>query len=197
MAVRYYFVPETVIAGGGRNGNDLRRPAYVVEVGVTSWGSLDMGAEPTFLLAADVTPAQDAAISAGAGTVAIPAAIDNIPAGAALTQTKAALEGLNIPAGGWVDGLSYRQIVRIVACLFLFVQRWRGLGGGRIFGGGVTLDTTIAQLPAAAVTRLQAVADSFGYTYAGITGTSTLRDVLYTLGRQWGNQPIMLGIVTL
>ena len=187
VSVRFYFVPKI---GDGLSSHSAFRPKYTdpgdlgVGLDVTGWSTMDYGAENLFLLGADVTPEQHTALSAQVDVLAVPALDSNV-SGVALSTVQDKLEAMNLP-GSWVmTSLTYRQVVRTVAKIILFMQRYNGQNGaGRLFGAGVTLDTQWNQLSQAERTRLRAVADSFGIDYSAVTNSMNLRQILRLLGDQ-------------
>lgn len=189
MAIRVYIVP-VVTANTGPGGAPCRAPDYVPALGVP-WSAMYYGLEPVALVRADVDAAQHSTLAASAPITVVPANLD-ASVGAAVTTVEAALESWSIP-GQWVaSGLTYRQVLRGVATIFQFAQRFDGLHRLRIFGGTVTLDTTVAQLPQAARDKLAAVSDSFGWDRSGVTGATTLRQLLRGAAQQW-NGGVLLG----
>src|SRR3990167_6875117 len=59
---------------------------------------------------------------------------------------------------------------------------WGGQGG--LLDGSINLDMTVSQIPADTRTWLQDVAGEFGLDYSGVTGSTTLRDLLKLLADQ-------------
>jgi len=153
--------------------------------------------EEVYLVAADVTTQQHNALAAHTDVTTIPANIDgNISAGA-LTAVKAALEALRIP-GNWVTtSHTYRQVLRMVAGLFQFSKRHFKLHSKILIPTANNMDQTWGDLPLLVRQELQATADSFGYDYSGVTGSTTIRTILKSLADQWGDQPIDMSVTVL
>lgn len=195
MASRLYLVP--VIGTGTRQ--EPRRAKYFSDFTrdtlPSSW--MDFGLEPVMLVGADVTNDQHLSISANIDVVSIPANIDATISALALTQVQNALEGMNIPANWVTTAMTYRFVLRVVVGMFQFAQRYQGLGGGRLFGTGISLGTQFNQLPAAVRSRLIETAESFGYDTSSLSGNSTIRQILKFLGDQWGSKSIVLGGITI
>lgn len=189
MATRLYVLP--LITTTTPKG-DRRDPKYLdTHLAGVEWSLMDMGDEPICLVAADVG-AEHAAFAAETDVLALPANLDQ-PLGAQLATVQNALEARNIPAG-WVQSThTYRQVVRVVAQAFQFLQRLQVVRPGRLFGGGVTLDTRFNQLPAAVRSALTAAATDLGYDTSGLTGTSTLRTILKTMADQWRQIELFIG----
>jgi hypothetical protein len=144
------------------------------------------------VVAADVSDAQHALVSAQTDVIAVPALDDVIPNASARNRVRSILEAGNIP-GSWVaTGMSYRVVLRTVLNVFQFFNRYVAKGG-RVFVTGITLDTTISQLPAIAVTRLQETAAEFGLDTSAVTGATTLRQVFKGLADQFGDVARQIG----
>lgn len=191
MALRVYLTP---IIGSGASVADSRRAKYFK--GTSASGKfvlIPYGLEPFGLVVAEVTPAQHTALTANSDLQSFPANLDTQLTAGVVTTVKAGLESLSIP-GGWVTtALTYRNLLRVVIQIFQFSQRFHGLGGGRLFPAGVTLDTQFSALSAGQRTSLQAAATSFGWDTSGLTGANTLRQILKAMADQWGSNPISVG----
>jgi hypothetical protein len=197
MTVRYYIMPLTVL--GSERG-----PKYMKWTGLASAGNptgidapyqlIDFGFEPTCMVVADVTDIQHAALAANLDVTAAPVNLDDTIANAAQRDNvRSKLEALNIPAG-WVDiGMTFRSVVRSVACLMLFAQRYHAISGRRIIEPGYTLDTIISDIPLEVRQGLKAAAASLGYDFTGISLSWLYRQGLKFLGDQWGAAPISFG----
>ena len=191
MAIQFYLLPIEQV-------NFARGPKYLKwrfsPTGLdVRWSAMDFGLEPVMLVWADVTNPQHTALSANTDVVSLPANIDNAISAGALNSVKAALEGLNIPAGWVTTGHTYRQVLRIVAGLFQFAQRFHGLHGERLFGGSFTMETQFRDLPQAVRTKLTQAAESHDYDTSALSGTSTVRQILKFLADQWDGEVIVMG----
>lgn len=155
----------------------------------------DFGADPTFLVASDVTPAELTALQALADVTVIPANLDS-QLGANLATVQGKLEALGLPANTITATNTYRQVLRGLVAIFAVAQRFQMLdtSDGRLFPPGITLATTVGSLSQATRDKInQAVTDA-GYTLTGVTGATTLRQVLNQLASQ--PSPItLLGVV--
>lgn len=146
------------------------------------WQYMDFGLEPTFLAALNLTAGQHATLTANADVTTVPANLDN-NVGGQLGNVQAALESLHIPADAVVAGTTYRQILRGIIGIFLVAQQFHSRSG-RLFPAGIDLTTTLGDLSLVVRTKLKDAAEFLGYDYAGLTLTSTLRDVLKTIANQ-------------
>jgi hypothetical protein len=185
MAVRFYLCPiETITDARGRT---VRRPAYYTAAGISRIEMNDYGNEPTCLLAADVTPAQHTALVANADVSAFPVDLDSL-VGANLATVKTALESKNLPADDVTANTPYRIILRWIIAIFSITT------SSPLFDGVVTLDTTLGQLTATQRAELKASAESSGYSTAGLTLQSTIREALRKAVGAAGPRT-MLGVV--
>jgi hypothetical protein len=189
------------IAGTGANSTDPRRPKYVKEapeLAGLQWSMMDYGHNPHCLMAADVSPAQDAFLVAQADVRAIPDDLDSA-VGGALNAVQNALEAMSIPAGWVTAGTTWREVVRTVGGLFQFAQRYASIANGQTFlPAGVNLNNTWGSISAARRTNVTNTAASFEppYSMAGITNGTTIRAALKLLADQWGDRPFVLGGMT-
>lgn len=195
MTVRFYLMPAVIDVVNGRL---TKHPKYDTLYRPT--GAMDYGREGHFLVAADVSPAEHAAISGNADVASFPANLDN-EIGAALATVTAEAESRNIPLAGIDATSTYRQLLRRVVLCCQLGQR---LEGERfrlfpasvrqaLFGGGITLDSAFNQLGANERTILIAVFDSFGFDRSALTAASTLRVILASFRAQWRGGDIDVG----
>lgn len=183
MAYRFYIMPK---AGTGVPHVDPFRMKYIDNADgsrqiVGHATGLDYGVMPLFLVAADVTTAENTSISGNADVLTAPATLNNT-IGANLATTQASLEAVNIPAEWITAGMTWRAMLLWLSRLFAFAQRYNGLNGSAPFIDAQTnLDLQVSQVPQAARDRYSATALSFGYDVALITGSMTIRQVLHAV----------------
>lgn len=188
MTLRVYLTP--VVARSDKPNS--RAPKYFWDLTGVWWGAMDYGLEPVFLVVADVTDAQHAALVANADLASVPANLDASIGAAGLTAARNALEGFGIPGQWLMAGTTWREAVRHCARLFQFAQRLHGLYGVRVYQSGITLGTTVGSLTAGQRNALLDVAQSFGWDTSGVTGAMTLRQALKVMANQWSG-PILIG----
>jgi hypothetical protein len=159
---------------------------------------MDYGLMPTALLWADVTPAQQTQAEGLSDVITIPENIDQAVGTAnALSQVQAALEALHIP-GGWITTAhTYREIMRKVAGLFQFSQRYHGRHAAALIRAGYDLSSLISDLPTNVRLSLNDTAQSLGYDTNPIAGSWTVRQALRYLADQWGDAPLFIGGIEL
>lgn len=189
--IRWYIWPV-------EEAGDRRGPKYLKWIGhpgqtLDQWAMADYGLMPTALLVADVTPAQHAQAAAQPDIVTIPENIDNTISGAALSVVTAELEALHIPSSWVTTSHTYRDVMRRVAHLFLFAQKYSGRHARRLIEAGFNLNTQISDLPTNVRVSLNDTAQSFGWDTSAIQGAWTVRQALWYLADQWGNEPILMG----
>lgn len=182
MAVRIYLMP--II--GGTGFTDPRRPKYMTTFPAFTWAMMDCGFEPVAIVGVqDIDVGTHATLVANLDVTALPANLSQ-QIGAQLTAVQTAVAALNIPEDWIQSTFTYLQVLRVVALMFLFMQRLYGtLPNVRLFGGTVTLATTISQLPANVRTALSTAATSLGFDTAGLTGATTLRAALKAMADQF------------
>lgn len=186
--VRFYLCPMEHITNS--RGWDVVRVKYYQQLGInlpTQWMEMnDYGNELLCLLALDVTPAQHAAMIANADVSAFPTDLDSVT-GANLATVQAALESRNLPADDVTANTSYRLILRWIIAIFSITTT------APLFSATVTMDTTLGELTATQRAELKAAAESAGYSTAGLTLQSTIRQALRKAVASAG-QRRMLGV---
>lgn len=182
MSTRFYLMPMVL---GGPGGTALV-PKYESTMQVEGVGTaiVPYGIENVCLVAASgINEATHLLVAANSDVVTLPENIDQ-SIGAQLAVVQARLEALHIPADWVQSGFSYRSILRVVVLIFQLAQRYRGLGFGRLLEGK-TLSTRWNQLSAGTKANLQQLASDLKFDTAGITNTSTIRQILKLLVDQW------------
>jgi hypothetical protein len=171
----------------------VREPKYISLWEPTNggkWTSFDYGDEPWCLVGiTDIPPAVETNLLANADVSTLPSDLDQTLGTTTARNTVAnRLEAVNMPGTWVVVGNTYREVVRFIGGVCQFAQRFQGISGipaNRWFTGGRTLDSTFSSLPVAARNSLTATAVSFGFSTAGITGASIMRDILKTAADQY------------
>ena len=113
------------------------------------------------------------------------------------TAAKAIFEAAFIPGLFINAGDTRREVIRGVVGMFLFSQRMTGrFGTGwrkRAQDLGITFASTWTTFPQALKDEFIDVRDSFGWEgNLGITGTSTLRDIMKVVSDQFEDTPIFI-----
>lgn len=198
MTQRLYILPLAHVDLG--SGREYVAPKYL-------WGSMAAGLagletvrwrqmryvwQDVTVVVADTDDTQHATLVGQADVFAVPALDSTIPNTTARNRVRTLLEGKGIP-GNWVGtGMTYRSVVRVV----LHAMHYHNVSialAGRIFAGSIDLSLTVSQLPAGAASRLQEAANRLGLDYSGVTGATTLRQLLQGMGQQLASVPVDLG----
>jgi hypothetical protein len=180
VALRFYVVPKI---GTGATPTDAIRPKYIGDLAVP-WSAMNYGLEETFLVGANVTGAQHTTINGNIDVISIPQNLDSAIGLVALSTVKDRLESLHVPSDWVTSDHTYRDVVRIVGKLFLYMQRFHGQQLTKFFQSGVTLDTRVNQLTAAQRTAMLEAAQSLGLDTSVATNTMTLRQALRLIVQQ-------------
>jgi hypothetical protein len=193
MAFRLYLVPvETNPINGGRGPkyfpyrNDPDPPALIQTADDGQnifFDSSRYGDEPQMLIAAYVSDADDATLAALPDVVKFADDLDSVVGDAALPGLQAALNALNIPGNLVTASTTWRLVARGIIGVFSIGICMQGKKRN-IFAGGVTLATTMNQIPAAPRADLQACCTSLGYDISSVTGSTTVRQLLVTIANQ-------------
>jgi hypothetical protein len=145
----------------------------------------DYGNEPWCLVGIlNIDTSTNTSLVSNADCTALPTDL-NLLVGGAHTTVTTNLESVNIP-GTWVTSAnSWRDVVLFVGAACQYAQRFQGLVGGRWFTGAITLDSTYGSLPVGARNGILTAALSFGFVTTGITGSSTLRQIITSAAQQY------------
>lgn len=196
--IRFYIVP--IERSGSQRGPQYFKwprdpdPANSIDV---PWSMKDYGLVDVGVVAADVTTAQHNQIVAHTDVLAIPTNLDNTLNAAAVTTARNFLEALNVPAGWVGQGDTYRAVLRSVTAIFLYMQRVTAITGTTVDWVNVPLSTQVRNIPTVWRDAMTQAATELGYDYSGVTGTTTLRQVLKSMADAWGDAPIYFGLTTL
>ena len=198
MAEKRLFLVPVEISDNARKAKYLRgrtlSPSDIPELQAASWSGMDYGEQDVMLVVVEVDSIQHALLAANLDVLALPLNIDQLLAPVAVSIVQTALEAHHIPAD-WVDDtFTYRQILKLVAGMFQFLQRCHGIGMGKLFSGAISLDTLFNQLPAAVRQKLIEAAQGLYLDYSSLTGGSSLRQILKAMGQQWATRSYALGL---
>lgn len=191
MTVRVYLMP---VLTAQRGGFTRRLPKYLGLVDGSRCTFIRYGQEDAGLFVVDSTDAQHAALVANADVRALPADLDTAVTNAARTQIVNALEALNVPAHWVANGQTFRIVLRRLVGMFLLLQRVHGRGFRFL---QQALDNQISTLPANVRQAMQDAAVDLQLDTAGITGATTLRVAMATIGAQFDQRPLLACKVSL
>jgi len=183
---RLYITPSL----GTGSDEDRWRPAYFDGV---AKAAMYYGGQMLFLVAADLTPAQDAAIIANADVIVFPFDLSTTIGGANLQNARNALEAALIPAQ-WVNATdTWLHVARMVGGMFQYMQRLWYYLPTLLVDSSAKLNTQWSSIPVDPYqTAILAAAASLNYTI-NPAPNDQLRVILESLAGQWGNKPFQLG----
>lgn len=171
--IRFYLVPAVIT----QNAETFSGPKYFDTLPTVSGYSVrDYGEQLLAMVAADVSTETDAFLAAQADVVKFADNLDQ-SVGPDLVALQVALELLKLPAQMLTANTTYRVVMRGIMACFAVAQCMQGKGFN-VFAPGVTLATTLSLLPVAARQALAGCAAELNYEQSGITGASTIRQVL-------------------
>lgn len=201
--IHFYLDPVEEIQLGGTT---YRGPKYIkwlhgtgtimpVTEELVNW--LDYGLRPTMLVVIDISDADHAFMASQDDVIDVPLNIDNTISAAALGAVQDALELLKVP-GTWVTTTNtYRDVLRAVAGLFSFAQKYHAMWLEQLVENNVDLGLKWSQIPQAKRTKVLATADALGIDYSPVTNQWTIRQILKFLADFWIETPFNFGFVTL
>lgn len=199
--IRFYILPidRQVI-----NGQVYRGPMYFNwrwnETGINCrWSMKDYGSYDTCVLAADILQADHDALILHADVYDFPemATLDD-----AMTQSDRGelldfLELYDIP-GDWIyAGITFREALRTITSMMLYMQRVAAIMGypGDPFGT-VTQNTQYQNVPNPLHDAMRQGALDLGYSW-DVSNVDQLRKIFKQMGDQWGSKGIFFGFIVL
>ncbi len=189
---RYYLARAVPVVRAGRELPNSQTAEHVTTTpGVESVAMMPFGGEGHYLIAVEAAADVHTTLAALPNVLALPEDLDRNLTG--VTALRTALETRNIPAHWLTTSLTYRQALRGLVGIFQFAQVYHAETGRRLFQDAITLTTRLNQIPLAERTRLSEVAAKTGLDTSGVTGTTTVRQLLKLLGDQWLEREIPLG----
>jgi hypothetical protein len=191
MAFRLYLVP----AIGTGAPTDPRRPKYLSAMAV-AYSGMDYGFQPVFLIAADLSPANDAAVIANPDAFGFPFDLSPQLSGGDANAASTALESFFIP-GNWITGaITWLTVARTTAGMFQYLQRLNGVLGNVILldgTGNKTLNTQFNQIDPTIQAAIIDAAQSLGYDTSFIQNNTQVRALIKNFADQWGVKPFHFG----
>jgi len=125
---------------------DARVPKYIHDASL-DYSLIDAGKRNLCLVNTDIPDASHVLLAAQSDVLSVPQNLDNNLSAAAVTIVKNKLDAMNVP-NGWVNtNLTYRQVLRVVAGIFLLAQRFETITGGDLFNA-LDQDTILRDIPA-------------------------------------------------
>jgi hypothetical protein len=199
MTIRWYLLPMEQNAAGTAHGPRYFEWRFDPDPpGLTSPKSyIDYGLIDQCMLVSDITSADHTSLTSHADVLSIPINLDNKLTATAVTAAHDYLEGIGTPAEWVSTTYTYRQVLRVVAGCFLYLQRVTALLGRSITLTGGTLDLQVQNIPTDIRAAMAQAANEMGYDYSTVTGTTTVRQILKAMAQAWGTTAINFGLATL
>jgi len=156
-----------------------------------NWSAMDYGFLSTMLiLSKDIAPTDKSFLEAQSDVYTFPSDLDTPVTDPAIDTF---FEGLHIPTDWLTPSTTYRELLRQLAGMFAFNQRYGGISGGEsVFGQGVTLETRWNSLTAQQQAWFIVTLESFGWA-SGVPGNQKLRSLVKSAGSIWDGTPFVLG----
>ena len=135
--LRFYIIPIDSVQGGKYKGPKYFKWRFNPDGIACKWNFMQYGLMPLgIILAHDIEDADNAYLESQDDVTALPLNIDNNISAGAVPIVQAELEALHIPAM-WVNTThTYRYILKIVAGLFQFAQRYKGQHARKLIEAG-------------------------------------------------------------
>lgn len=180
---RFYILPMLVQPPDARRPG-LRSPKYLYEDPFQQYPrrSIDYGAEDICITyIKGITQAHHDALTANPDVIGLPEDLQAQMTVGQVTGAQNFMEGINIPAG-WVNtSRTVGATLKIMVGLFEFFQTWRGLTGdrhGSPLNSGMAMNDEFNSMSLLNRSRLVVTMDRMNVDVSGLTGTSTLREIM-------------------
>lgn len=186
-----YLVPIEIVG-------EARGPKYFqfgiggIHPGITcQWAMMDYGFLPCALLAAfDIAPADHTALIANADVFYFP---DNLDGPVNDPAVDDFFESVNLPTDWLTPSTTWRELLRQVAGMMQFNQRYGGISGGHSIFENATLDSRLRNMTAQEQAWFRATVTRFGYDGNAVSANSRLRLLVKQAGNYWIGVPFYLG----
>jgi hypothetical protein len=192
-AQNFYFVPiEQVGSFRGPEylcwrGNPIGEPCIVAHFAMMDYGFINNA----LVLIFDITQADHDALCLNADVLCFPDDIDT-PASA---NAKAFVETVNLPSDWTTPSTTNRELLRRMAGMLQFNQRYGGtvcVGETFLGAGGITLETKWNALSQHQQDCFNNTLTSFGFP-SGVQGNPSLRTLIKRGGDLWDGVPFFMG----
>jgi hypothetical protein len=197
---KFYLIPVEVVT---QDDGLYRGPKYFTwqhdpdPPGIAcQWSMMDYGfINSALLLAKDITQADHDALILNADVYAFP---ENLDAAVPSNTVNVFFEAIKLPTDWLTPSTTYRELLRQVAGMMQFNQRYGGIyaeryGGWHSIFDTATLQTRLNQMSAQEREIFLATVQSFGYNPALVPLNSRLRQLVKSAGNYWVDQPFYLG----
>lgn len=195
MTVRFYVLP--LIRTPVRIPKYFADPKFGIPGINVSYSLQDYGEIDMCIVCTNVTNQQHNTLISNSDVLAIPINIDQNLTPNAVTTAVNFLETYNIPAG-WINTTqAYRYVLRIVTCMFMYMQKVKDILGHTITMPNGWASLTMAQVPTDIRSAMASAADAQNYDYSWVTGSTTVRQILKQMADNWSDTPIPFGMAVL
>lgn len=197
--IRFYILPVDVVTIAGQI---MRGPKYLEWFQNPSgldvrWSAKDYGAIDMMMCAVDAELADHTYLAGQTDVYAFPDNLDTSPSPAELSALEDYLELAYIPAQWLSPSDTWREILRIITAMFLFMQRLTGITGSDPLVWGVSLNTQFRNIEQQYQDAIYEAFVTLGYDDSAIKSNWTMRVMLKNTADEWGERPIHFGFVTL
>ena len=188
---RLYILPQ--IGTGAET--DPRRAKYISAMGA-AYTAMDFGFQPCFIVAADLSPANDAAITGNADVFAFPFDLSPAMGGVAASTSNFLETTFFIPCNWMTGSTTWLAAARTICGMFQYFQRLQITLGNVVAIDGTTnksLNTQFNAFPLNVQQAITAAAQSLGYDISFIQNNTQVRAFLKSFADQWGTKPFKFG----
>jgi len=193
QAVAEFFIVPAMIVGHARGPMYLKWRFNPGGLDVNYW-QIYYGSLPTMIVCVEAEQVDLDWLAAQDGVYTFPTNLDAQPSPAELSEVETALEGQYIPADWLLPNMTWREVIRTVSGLMLFMGRLTTiLGGQSPIDLGWSLNAQFRTLSAEHQAAIIEAFDSLGYDSSVLRDNWTLRVLLKNAADQWGSTPINFG----
>jgi len=199
---KFYLLPIEVVSTGPES--QARGPKYFGNWRydpnppgiICQWSMMDYGfVDSALLLAKDITQVDHDALILNADVYAFP---DNLDTPVSDPNIDTFFEAIYLPTDWLTPSTTYRELLRQVAGMMQFNQRYAGIyaeryGGWHSIFDTTTLQTRLNQMTAQEQEVFLAAVVSFGYNPDLVPLNARLRQLIKSAGNYWVDQPFYIG----
>lgn len=171
--------------GNGFTAKTGWRPKYFIDLTGEKYSTLFYGWMPHALIQADLDQPTHDSIVANPDVEVLPA---NLNQTINLSAVQTILSDRDIPISWLNSSLTYLQVLRRLEALFNFARKYQGYLAHKMIRAVWVNDVTLNQLPGFLVSDLQEAADFFSLDTTGITGTTTVEELMVNFAAQLASE---------
>ena len=201
QVIRYYILPVDIYNNPDSGGRE-RGPMYLKwrrnpDGLAVQWSAKDYGSIDMMVVAVNAEEADHTYLAAQSDVYAFPENLDVNPSPAELSALEDYLEIAFIPAQWLSPSETWREALRTITGMFLFMQRLTGITGENPLTWGITLNTQFRNIDQQYQDAITEAFVTLDYDETVLRDNWTLRIILKNAADQWGERPIYFGFVTL